>query len=609
MPRALAPHRAGWRQALPWTLTALVVGGIVTGAAVWSLTRPEPRPLAQFVLQTPPDEAVRTVGNVSEVAISPGGTHIVYASVGPQGPRLYLRQVGELDATLLRGAEGGVAPFFSADGEWVGFLSQNTTTLLKVSIFGGPAVTITDSDGPVVGASWGADDTIVFGTPTGGLMRVPAVGGEPEVLTIVDAEQGETAHRWPDILPNLKGVLFTAWSGSDESSRLAVASLETGAVTYLLPGGSYPRYAPTGHIVYGVGGTLRAVGFDVDRLELTSANAAPVVENVATKSQGAGNFGVAENGSLVYVMGAGTGAGAQRALVWVDRAGGEEPLETPSLAYQRPRVSPDGTRVAVDVGGPEGADIWIHDLARGTETRLTTAPAVDNAPLWTPDGERVVFASDRDGQMDLFWTLADTPGEAERLMSGREGKVTIEAAAWSADGQTLLFWDAGPQPDMGLLSMEGDRASEMLFETGFIEAGAAISPDGGWIAYDSNETGQNEVYVQRFLELGGKQTISTDGGQQPLWSPDGRELFYRNGDEMMVVPVEREPTFSAGAPEVLFDQQYYFDRSRRTYDLAPDGRFLMVKDSAVGDDAEGPAAQIILVQNWFEELRRLVPVD
>ena len=257
-------------------------------------------------------------------------------------------------SVLIRGTDGGDAPFFSADGQSVGFRAQPGSVLKRVSVLGGPAVTITDPDQTPQGASWGQDDTIVFGSPTG-LMRVPAAGGEPLPLTAVDPEQGETAHRWPDVLPNGKGVLFTAWSASDEDSRLAVVSLETGTVTYLLSGGSHPRYAPTGHIVYAVGGTLRAVGFDPDRLALTSNNATPVVEDVSTTMQGAGNFSIAENGSIVYVMGVGAGGGAQRSLVWVDRAGDEEPLQSPLLAYQRPRVSPDGTRVAVDVADPEGA--------------------------------------------------------------------------------------------------------------------------------------------------------------------------------------------------------------------------------------------------------------
>ena len=450
----------------------------------------------------------------------------------------------------------------------------------------------------------------MFGSPNG-LMRVPAVGGEPEPLTRVDPEQGGTEHRHPHVLPNLAGVLFTAWSGSDEDSRLAVVSLETDAVSYLLPGGSHPVYSPTGHIVYGVGGTLRAVGFDADRLQLTSNNPVPVVENVNTKATGAANFALAANGSLVYVTDFGAGTGAQRSLVWVDREGREEPLATPLRPYRSPSISPDGLRVAVDVDDPQNGDIWIHDLVRGTETILTTDPADDRAPLWTPDGARVVFQSDREGPLGLFQKPADTPGDAERLVTRGNNTGFVQPTSWADEGRTLVFWEVeASSGDIGLISMEGDRATEPLLATEFSEAAPAVSPDGGWIAYNSNETGQREVYVQRFPTLGGKQTISTDGGRQPLWSPDGRELFYRAPGGMMRVPVETEQTFTAGTPEVLFETQYYTFLGTRTYDIHPDGhRFLMVKDAARTDESGTPAqSQIVLVENWYEELKRLVPV-
>ena len=217
----------------------------------------------------------------------------------------------------------------------------------------------------------------------------------------------------------------------------------------------------------------------------------------------------------------------------------------------------------------------------------------------------MVFESNRDGSVALFWTLADAPGDAEHLMTESSGTVTLGANSWSRDGQTLAFFRA-PPPDIGLLSMEGDRTVQMLLDTEFSEAAPAISPDGNWIAYQSDETRQDEVYVQRFPSLGDKIAVSTDGGAQPLWSPDGDELFYRGPRGMMAVPVETDPTFRAGEPELLFEQQYYFLLGRRTYDLAPDGRFLMVKEETAPDASAGQEV-IILVQNWFEELTRLVP--
>ncbi len=607
---AVAARPKFWQRPAAF-LGMVVVAVVATGIAVWSLTRPAARPLAQFVLQTPPDGPVRVAGFDTEVAISPDGTRVVYTSglISAGSRRLYLRQLGELEATPIRGTEDGNAPFFSPDGQSVGFRIRQSDVLKRVSILGGPAVTIVEAESPR-GMSWGRDDVVVYGSPSG-LMRVPAVGGEPEPLTTLDPERGEVSHAYPHVLPNLTGVLFTAWSGSDEDSQLAVVSIETREVSYLLSGGSHPRFSPTGHIVYGVGGTLRAVGFGADRLALTSDNPVPVVENVNTRTTGAANFALSANGSLVYVTSGGSGAGEQRSLVWVDREGREEPLAMPLGPYWTPSVSPDGLRVAVDAQEPGNSDIWIHDLGRGTERIFTTDPANDRAPLWTPDGARVVFASGREGPLGLFQKPADTPGDAERLVTRGNNAGFVQPTSWTDDGQTLLFWEVGTSAgDVGVISMEGDPTTDLLVATGSSEAAPAVSPDGGWIAYDSNETGQYEVYVQRFPTLGGKQTISTAGGRQALWSPDGRELFYRAASGMMRVPVETAQTFTAGTPEVLFETQYYFNFSRRTYALAPDGRrFLMVKDAAPTDESGTPAqSQIVLVENWHEELKRLVPV-
>jgi eukaryotic-like serine/threonine-protein kinase len=600
------PELLAWQRPVAIAVTVLAAV-VLTGLAVWSQARPgppAPRPLAQFVLQTPPDGPLRAAG-MPQLAISPDGTRVVYGSGrGDQDRRLFVRRLGELDATPLRGAEGGDAPFFSSDGQSVGFRALGDT-LKQVSVLGGPAVTIVEAESR--GVSWGPDGSVVFGSQRG-LMRVRPAGGEPEPLTTVDADRGES-HRFPHILPNLKGVLFTVWSGTDET-RLAVVSLETGAVSDLLEGGGKrPRYAPTGHIVYGVGNTLRAVGFDADRLELTSSTPVTVVASVHTTSQGAANFALADNGTLVYVLGTSAGVSRpQRALVWVDRQGREEPLSTPVENLSSPRVSPDGTRVAFSIRGPDFRDgIWIHDLVRGTETLFTTDPANSRDPLWTPDGAGVVFASDRDGSPALFQKLVDTPGAAERLMTASAGSTDIQPLSWSAAGQTLLYWETGAASDIGLLSMEGDRATELLLETAASESLPAVSPNGDWIAYESDETGQAEVYVQRFPRLGGKQTISTDGGEQPLWSPDGRELFYRapTGGLMVVPVLETEPTFSAGDPAVLVDTSYVFafGAGGRSYDIHPDGqRFLMVGEASSAD------RQIILVENWFDELQRLVPV-
>ena len=429
------------------------------------------------------------------------------------------------------------------------------------------------------------------------------------MLTTPDIEQGELAHWWPEVLPGGEAVLFTILKGRGaENMEIAVLDLATGEQKVLLAGGSNPHYASTGHIVYGVDGTLRAVPFDLNRLELTG-DPISVLEGVMSHAGGAVQFSLSADGSLVYGA-AGPPGGAQRTLVWVDRQGREEPLALSPAPYQTVRLSPDGTRVVTDISG-ENPDLWVSDLARpGTLSRVTTEPAADFSPLWTPDGERVVFSSSREGPWGLFWKAADDRGDVERL-------VTVEDAAifpygWSPDGETLVVTTRSPNTgnDLSVVSMEGERAWEPLLHTEASESTPAISPDGQWIAYTSDETGQPEVYVERFPALGDRQQISTGGGSGPLWSPDGDELFYgRLGDgAMMVVPIDTEPAFTLGIPEVLFEGRY-FQGNRRPYDLAPNSqRFLMIKPGTETDETASFPPQIILVLNWHQELLERVPV-
>jgi serine/threonine-protein kinase len=493
----------------------------------------------------------------------------------------------------------------------VGFVDTFTRSLKKVSVFGGPAATIAELPDDVPrGISWGADDIIVFATAgSKGLMRVPASGGKPEMLTVANLEQGGTDHWWPEILPNGKGVLFTAWSGSDESSRIAVVSLETREVTNLVSGGSHPQYSRTGHIVYGVNGTLRAVGFDQERLTLTTTSPVSVLENVNTKTIGGGaNFSLAANGSLVYIVGSGV-AGPQRTLVWVDRDGREEPLRLPPANYGWVHVSPDGSRVAVSLTDLEGQqDVWISELARGTLSRVTTEPGLDNDPVWTPDGHRLVFPSRRDSDKLAFYAkAADGTGPVELLLTN-ETTEFFRPYDWSSDGKVLLFdyGTADARGNIGMLSMEGSRPWKPLLQTAADEISPALSPDGAWMAYTSNQTGRPEVYMERFPELGDRRQLSTDGGSAPLWSRDGRELFYRRGDAMMVVTIDRR-TLSAGNPEALFEGPYEGDAAgSRRYDLSADGRrFLMIKPPP----ETGAPPSIIVVENWDQELKRLVPTN
>ena len=309
------------------------------------------------------------------------------------------------------------------------------------------------------------------------------------------------------------------------------------------------------------------------------------------------------------------GAGIQRTLVWVDRDGREDPLALDPGGYSSARVSPDGARVAVDLVGPAGTDVWTSVVARGTRSILTPEPGTDERPLWTADGERVVFRSVREGADGLSWKTADGRGAVEPLLTVEEAQQLriFTPYDWSLDGTDLIFvYNApGTRRDIGVLSMDGERPWHPLLNSAAHEYAPALSPDGRWLAYASNETGQNEVYVDRFPDLGNREQISTGGGQDPVWSSNGSELFYLDGEggsRMMAVPIDTEPTLTPGTATVLFEGNYYRALPRRLYDVAPDGRFLMIKPpGGAMEDAASASGQIVVVEGWFDELQRLVP--
>ena len=450
------------------------------------------------------------------------------------------------------------------------------------------------------GASWGSDESIIFATASpAALFRVPAAGGEPE--KVASSADGNLAYWWPEILPGGRAILFSILTATLDA-QIAVLDFDTGEQKILIPGGSNPRYVSTGHIVYGVDGTLRAVGFDADRLE-TVGDPVPVMDGVITKGTGAANFSVSSDGALIYVPGRAQNVAAERTLIWVNREGTEEPLVLDAGAYEHPQLSPDGARLALEIVDAANTDIWIYDLERDTLTRLTFDPAVDERPRWTLDGQRVVFASGRDGLANLFWKAADGTGEVERLTESQ----TVQAPySWSSDGTQLLITDGTA---ISMLSMEGERSVEPLLQAAAAPRYPAISPDGRWMAYKSLESGQDEVYVRPFPDVNsGRWQISPNLGDDPIWSRDGRELFYRGpGGELMAVPVETEPTFRPGNPEALFGGPY-LEGGGVQYDVAPDGqRFLMIKESAEGEVAAAPT-QIHVVLNWLRELQARVPV-
>jgi serine/threonine-protein kinase len=597
---AIAEPRTRLRTILPWL--AAILGIIIVGVAVWKLKPSEPRQVTRFYYELPKDQQFSNPAQMN-LAVSPDGRQFAYST----SKGLYLRSMNELDARLIPGTdENPVAPFFSPDGQWLGYWSAANTQLKKISIRGGTPVALCDASLPRC-TNWGVDNMIVYFQQGRGIMRVSANGGAPEL--IVDAQNEVIVSS--QILPDGKTVLFTLVTR--QPYQVVVQSLKSGKRKVLLASDN-ARHLPTGHLVYTLGNNLFAIPFDLDRLEVVGGPV-PMVEGIWRSGGNAPQYAISDSGTLVYVPGT-TGAAAllQRTLVWVDRNGKEEPLAALPNAYDYPKISPDGTRVALTIADTSGGDVWIWDLVRKTLTRLTFEKN-NGISLWTPDGKRIVYYSSREALYGgVYWKAADGTGEDEKLGSAPDR--LLYPCSWSSDGKTLAMmeWRGGGKYDIGMLSMEGDHARKPLLQhEKYSELLPQISPDGRWLAYVSDESGQAEVYVRPFPEVNkGRWQISTSGGNSPLWSPNGRELFYLSSDSVMAVSVETGPTFSLGTPKTLFRSTYVSSSpsSGPPWDISPDGkRFLMMKEvvSTAKPAAEAPL-KINIVLNWFEELKQRVPV-
>jgi serine/threonine-protein kinase len=599
----------GWRAAMLWALAGVLAGAVV----IWAVIRPAPVPSAsvsRFSIPLAANESFTGAGRHT-VALSPDGTHVVYTA----NEGLSLRRLDQLQTTPIPGTTGAREPFFSPDGQWIGFWAGGQ--LKRISVSGGAPVTLGAVGNPF-GAWWGADGTILLGQGPQGIVRMPSAGGTPEML--IPAKDGELAHG-PQMLPGGEWVLFTVRAAGPNQwnqAQIVMQSLATGERTVLIEGGRDARYLPTGHLLYAHDDVLLAVPFDVVAKRVT-AGPVPLVDGLGSGGNNVApaQFSVARSGTLVYVpAGAIPQLGDQRTLVWVDRQGRETPLAAPPRGYVYPRLSPDGTRVALDTRDPGGVDIWIWDVARETLTRLTFDPGQDRAPAWSPDGRRIAFSSQRDGSPgNLFWQAADGTGAAERLA---EDKLTMFPASFSPDGSQILITVAtggatGVQrenDDIAVVSREEKNRVMPLFATMFGERNGEVSPDGRWLAYESDESGREEIYVRPFRDLqGGRWQVSTSGGTRPLWARNGRELFYLvPPGRVMSVAIQRGEGFAAGNPQVIFDGPYLAPNSSRTYDVSPNGeRFLMLK--AASSDKTSAQPSMIIVQNWTEELKRRVPTN
>jgi serine/threonine-protein kinase len=542
-----------------------------------------------------------------DIAISPDGRTIAYVAGGQASSQLYVRRLNELQETRLTGINRARNPFFSPDGNWIGFFDGRT--LKKVPVNGGSAITICNLTGNPRGASWGTGDVIIFSTNPGtGLMRVPAEGGTPEVLTKPDPGKGEVEHLLPEMLPGGRTVLFTVLhqSGSPENAEIDAIEMQSGKRTVLIRGGSNPHYAAPGHIVYGVKGTLWAVRFDVDKLQVPSAPV-KLAENVVMKSSGAFNFSIAQDGPLVYVPGEAVGA-PQFTLVWVDRQGHEEPIPAQSRTYQSVRLSPDGTQVALEIRDQENG-IWTWDFGRKNLTRLTFDSGLNRGVAWSPDGLRLAFSRQLEGSEHVYWQSANGTGMPELLAAGPSPDTPT---SFSPDGKLLFETVNDGHPEIGVIDVKSHKR-EILMKTTFSKFNGEFSPDGRWIAYASNELGNTtEIYVRPFPNVdGGRWQVGR--GRDPVWSRNGKEIFFLTSgttpnafSRLFSVPVQASAAgFSVGNPQPLFEGNYTPGTS---YDVSPDGkRFLMIKLGAQQNATHG-STPIVVVLNWLRELQERAPL-
>jgi len=590
---------SGRRLAL-YAASCVLLGGLVAGIVVWSLRPQGPPPaVARFTISLPANEIVNPPS--PSVAISPDGTLVAFVGNGGGRLQIYLRPIGELEAKPIPGTSGGGSPFFSPDGQWLCFRHAASRTLKKVALSGGAPVTICPWEAYNGAASWERDDTILF-TPQypGAILRVPAAGGTPQPVTELDLKKEDKLHYSPQLLPGGKAVLFSSTrSGIDtyDDARIEVHSLASGERRVLVEGGSYAHYSPTGHLIYARAGTLLAAPFDAARLAVTGPPL-PVLEGLSMGlNTPTAHFRLSANGTLAYAPG--PAVGGERTVVWVDQQGNAERLPLPPRLYLHPRISHDGRQIAIEIDGPVH-ELYKYEIARGILTKMTFAGS-SHWPLWTPDGKRLTYRVWAPGGFTMWWMAADRSGAAERLTTVG---IMQSPSDWTPDGNVVAFTQTSPEtgPDVNVLAIDDRERKPIPFaQTKFAEGSPKFSPDGRWIAYTSNESGRNEIYVQSYPGPGPKIQLSTEGGIDAAWKRNGGELFYRNGEKMMAVSVTTHPTFAASTPRMLWEGRYALGTSSAcgppgptssNYDVTPDGqRFLMIKDS----DTESFPSQVNVV--------------
>ncbi len=619
-PLVAAAPRSVVARALPWVIAsvAVVVAGVLL--TMWAPWRSAPVPAPRKLLASIGADASLSTALGASAILSPDGTTLVFAAqAAGRAPQLFVRKLDQLQAAPLAGTEGATSPFFSPDGQRVGFFADGQ--LKKVSVTGGAAITLCDAPS-ARGGTWSDDDTIFF-TPTNGatrLTRISAAGGTPTVFGTLSA--GATVQRWPQALPGGRSVLYTEASTplAFDSADLVVAALSGGTPKVVVRGGYYGRYVPSrpgspegdedGHLIFVQRGTLFAVPFDLDRLE-TRGQAVPAIDGLgANPDTGGVQLSFSLDGTLVYVPGSAV-TGIQP-IDWMTRDGQTSVLRATAADWVQPRFSPDGQKLALSVSDGKQRDIWVYEWARDTLTQLTFDPGQDQYPVWTPDGRRIVFASDRakTGISNLYWVNADGTGEVARLTDSPSSQAP---GSWHPSGKLLAFGTGG---DLMVLPMTGDAARgwtpgapTVFLSTPAGEGAPMFSPDGRWLAYNSNESGTPQVYVRPFPGPGGTWRVSTDGGMLARWSAATRELLFMTEAypaKVMVAPFAvNGDSFRAETPRPWSPTGIRTGLLLTAYDLHPDGKRLAVATASY--ESRDTQDKVVFVFNFADYLRTIAP--
>ncbi len=585
-----------WRRALPWTAAGLAALAAIVG---WTRSQPLPEPDSMHLNVEMPVETTLLTQIGSSVVLSPDGTHLAYVTGDPATRSLHLRDLSQLEGNMVTGGDLSYLPFFSPDGEWIAFVTPGE--LKKVSVSGGTPLTIAKVNF-CRGATWASDDTIIF-TPEqeAPLFRIPAAGGEPEQVTTLDEDKGEVTHRWPWAIPDSNIVLFVSHSQNAQFSEANIEALdlETGERKELVRGGTYPRWADSGHLLYVREGTLYAVPMNPATMEILGSPG-PVIENLTSNeaAYGTAHYSVSNTGKLVYMQGSEVATGYN--IASVDRAGDATLLNDELGIYWSPAISPDGRFLAMSIlpGGSNG-DIWVEDLDRSIRTRLTFADGNDGAPVWSPDGEWIYFSSARGDSADLFRVAADGSEQPVQLI---EDDLNQNPSSISPDGTVLVYSQQmkDTQWDIMTMPLDGEGEPESFLSTPFTEYGGVVSPDGKWLAYGSDESGDWRVYVRPFPTGRGEWQISDGRSGYPRWSRRGDEIFFRTANGVASASVEISgDSFRAKRPEVLFEGNFVNLFPSFDYDVAPDGEtFVMLQGLSSGDKTD----HVVMITNWFPEL-------